>query len=435
MTATDQHLADAYGLRADSAGGLLPKERYLSSDFAALEQAQLWPKVWQWACLEDQVTRPGSYVEYVIGDQSFLVVRGHDERLRAFRNVCLHRGNRLKSGAGRSREIVCGYHAWSWNLDGSVARIPDQDGFPDLDTSCLGLREVLLDTWAGMVFINPDLQAEPLATYLEPLIDKLAGYHLGDHTCTRSLTMPIPANWKTVVDGFLEVYHLQGVHPQLLRFLDDVNTTYDVWGRHSAMYMPMGVPSPRLEVPDDQVTVDELAKPGSGFHGKLLRQSEHFRESDGRAWMEGASVREALTKVGRAEAVHQDRDYSGLTDAQVVDDHHYFAFPNIIFNIDAGHFIASRIRPHETDAEWCYFDMHVFDWLTDEQKAARPAREHLTLEPGDPTGRVPDQDFTQLPGVQKGMHSAGFTHVRLSAQECRVLAFHEEIDRYVFGGR
>jgi hypothetical protein len=154
---------------------------------------------------------------------------------------------------------------------------------------------------------------------------------------------------------------------------------------------------------------------------------------DGIPTLEGISVREALVQAGREDAVETGRDYSELTDDQVSDDYHYFCFPNIIFNINAGHFVASRIRPHETDPEWSYFDMHVFNWLTDEEKANTPPRKHIVLEPGNETGRVPDQDFTQLPSVQKGMHSAGFEFINLSDQECRVLAFHDYVDRYVFG--
>jgi len=221
--------------------------------------------------------------------------------------------------------------------------------------------------------------------------------------------MPIAANWKTVVDGFVEVYHLQGIHPQLLRFLDDVNTTYEVWGRHSAMYMPMGVPSPRLKAPDDDVTLRELSAKGSGYHGKVLRSSRYFREVDGKAELtDGVSVRQALIEAGRAEAEELGRDYSGLTDAQVADDHHYFFFPNVIMNIDAGHFIASRIRPHATDPEQCYFDMHVFDWLSPEQKAARPRAACR--------GRA---GYRGRPGARPGLHRAAHRAARTALQRLR----------------
>ncbi len=432
-TQTDPLRHEREALRTRVAERMLPKARYLSADMHRLEMQRLWPNVWQWACLEEDLGKLGAFRTYEIGDQSVLITRGAERKLRAFYNVCQHRGNRLRTGAGVTREIACIYHHWTWNLDGTLKSIPDRDQFDPMDDACLALRQVRIDTWNGFVFICLDPEAPELLDYLAPLTEKLAPYHFEQQTCTRSVTMPIAANWKTVVDGFVEVYHLQGIHPQLLRFLDDVNTTYEVWGRHSAMYMPMGIPSPRLKAPDDDVTLRELSAKGSGYHGKVLRSSRYFREVDGKAELtDGVTVRQALIEAGRAEAEELGRDYSGLTDAQVADDHHYFFFPNVIMNIDAGHFIASRIRPHATDPEQCYFDMHVFDWLSPEQKAARPRRQHVEVAPGTEVGRVPDQDFTALPTVQLGLHSNGFENVRLSDQECRVLAFHTSLDEYLF---
>jgi len=421
-------------LATRSAERTLPKGRYLSAPWLAAEFRTLWPATWQWACLEQDVAAPGSYATYEIGDQSYLITRAADGVIRAFHNVCLHRGNRLRSGTGTARELACPYHRWTWDLSGQIKQIPDREKFGDLDDTCLSLRAVAVDSWQGFVFINPASNPEPLADYLAPAAGRLDPYHFGEHTCTRSMTLPIPANWKTVVDGFLEVYHLQGLHPQLLRFLDDVNTTYEVWGRHSAMYMPMGLPSPRLGQADDALVLKELGMERSGHHGKMLRRSPWLQERDGKLTMTGGrTVRQALIEVGRAEAAQGHVDYSGLTDDQLVDDHHYFLFPNVIMNIDAGHFIASRIRPHPTDPDWSYFDLHVFDWLSDAERAARPRRKHVDLPPGTDVGRVPDQDFSALPSVQLGMHSAGFEQVRLSDLECRVLAFHECIDGYVLG--
>ncbi len=424
---------DLDGLRARPADRKLPKGRYFSPSMADAERTRLWPKVWQWACLEEDLAKSGAFTTFEIGEQSVLLTRAADGELRAFHNVCQHRGNRLRTGHGVTRELACIYHHWTWNLDGTLKEIPDRDQFDPFDDLCVALRPVRVGTWGGLVFVTLSADAPPLDEWLAPVPERLAPYHFERHTLSRSVTMPIHANWKTVVDGFLEVYHLQGVHPQLLRFLDDVNTTYEIWGPHSAMYMPMGVPSPRLGVDDDAVTLEELAAEDSGYHGKILRSSPHFSERDGTARLDdGVSVRQALIDAGRAEAELLGRDYSGLTDAQVVDDHHYFLFPNVIMNIDAGHFIASRIRPHTTDPEMCYFDMHVFDWMTPEARAARPRRKHVEVEPGTEVGRVPDQDFTALPTVQLGLHSDGFDEVRLSDQECRVLAFHVDLDRYLF---
>lgn len=425
---------DLQDLRVDSERQALPKNRYTSRAMWQAETEKLWAKVWQWACLVDDLPEAGCYAEYQILDQSVLITRDEDLQLHAFHNVCMHRGNRLRTGSGKNADVACRYHSWTWNLDGSLKEITDEEGFHNLDKSCLGLQTVSMDVWQGFVFINLDRDAEPLADYLAPMDDKLGAYRFGQHVRTRSATMPVGANWKTVVDGFVEVYHLHAIHPQLIPFLDDVNTTYDVWGAHSAMYQPIGIASPRLADTSDRVVLDSLAEGGSGYSGKMLRKSPYFSEVDGVAQMqEGVTVRQAVIDAGRMDEASLGLDYGELTDDQLVDDYHYFIFPNIILNVFSGHFIASRIRPDPVDHESCFFDMFVFDMLTDEQKAARPPSKHVILEKGVSVGRVPDQDFTQLPTVQKGLHSNGFAEVLLSDQECRVLAFHQEVDRYVFG--
>lgn len=422
-------------LRIDGDAGLVPKERYLSKAMAELEQEKLWKKVWQWACLEDDVASPGSYYEHLIGDQSILVLRGDDGRIRAFHNVCPHRGNRLRSGSGTLKtELSCHYHKWTWDLIGDLKRVPDRATFPPFDDACYGLRQVRVETWQRFVFINLDPDAEPLRDYLAPLTDRLDPYHWSEHTCTRSVTMPLAANWKTIVDGFIDVYHLQGVHAQLLRLMDDVNTTYETFGRHSAMYMPMGVASPRLADTSEAAVIAELAKPEAGILGKLFRQSAHFgRDADGNATLrDGVTVRQALLEVGRAHEAELGHDYSGLTDTQVVDDHHYFFFPNTVCNVYAGHFICARIRPDSVDHERCSFDMFVFNWLTDDDRAERAARRHRVVDPDTEVGRVPDQDFTALPKVQLGLHSDGIDAIFLNSQEVRVKHFHEVLDHYLF---
>lgn len=422
-------------LRIDSEHGLVPKERYLSPALADLEQEKVWKKVWQWACLEDDVPNPGSYYEHQIGAQSILILRGDDGALRAFHNVCPHRGNRLRSGNGTLKtELSCHYHKWTWDLVGELKRVPDRETFPPFEDACYGLRQVRLETWQRFVFVNLDPDAEPLQDYLAPLTDRLDPYHWGEHVCTRSVTMPMAANWKTIVDGFIDVYHLQGVHPQLLRLMDDVNTTYEVMGRHSAMYMPMGVASPRLADTSEAAVIKELMKPESGILGKLFRQSEHLSqdETGTPALPEGMTVRQALLEVARTHEAELGHDYSGLSDDQVIDDHHYFFFPNMVVNTYAGHFICARIRPDAVDHERCYFDMYIFNWLNPDERAAKPPRRHQYADEETEVGRVPDQDFTALPKVQLGLHSDGIDAIFLNSQEVRVKHFHEVLDRYLF---
>ena len=113
----------AHTVREDAIGPppqrptLVPAQRYYSADFARLEVERMWPKVWQFACTVDHVAEPGDYFEYRCGPYSVLIVRGDDGELRAFQNVCRHRGNSLCAGSGSDlRELRCGYHGWTWDL-------------------------------------------------------------------------------------------------------------------------------------------------------------------------------------------------------------------------------------------------------------------------------------------------------------------------------
>ncbi|HEX5096820.1 MAG TPA: aromatic ring-hydroxylating dioxygenase subunit alpha, partial [Acidimicrobiia bacterium] len=201
--------------------GFLPKARYTSPDFAALEFERLWSRVWQVACRVEQVARPGDYVEYTIGDESVLVVGGDDGTIRAFHNTCLHRGSQLATDVGTFADgcIRCPYHAWKYALDGELVEIVDRDEFTNIpDGMTMHLRSVRVDTFGGFVFVNLDADAEPLADFLDPLASVLAPYHLERMRFRSYLTTIIDANWKAVVDAFNEGYHVQGLHSQILRW-------------------------------------------------------------------------------------------------------------------------------------------------------------------------------------------------------------------------
>ena len=435
MTATVSTY-DAESLRVEPATGKVAKRRYIDREFADLEQRQLWRRVWQWACLLEDVAQVGDFYEYQYADQSVLILRGADGALRAFHNVCPHRGNRLRTGTGTlPDELACNYHRWTWDLRGRLIKVPEREGFPAFDDACFALRQVKVDVWGQFVFINPDPDAEPLHEYLAPLPERVAGYHWEEHTRTSSVTLPMAANWKTMVDGFLDVYHLQGVHPQLLEYTDDVHTTYEQLGKHSAMYMPMGVPSPKARDTSEQGMLNELSKPRSGIMGKMLRESAAFEMVDGVPTLKGGiTVREALIEAGRASAAKLDRDYSALTDEQLIDDHHYFFFPNVIVNAFAGHIVLARMRPDAAAPERCFFDLFVMNWLTDSERLTREPSPHELVAENTKVGRVPDQDFTALPKVQLGLHSDGLEEIFLSThgQEVRVADFHSVLDSYLY---
>ena len=133
-------------LRLQSARDLpavhVPIERYVSQEFHDLEVEKVWKKVWQFACREEQIPEPGDHEVYRISDLSVLIVRGEDQKIRAFHNSCLHRGRALKDEAGRSAEIRCPFHGWAWSLDGSLAEIPCRWDFEHVEKNDYALIRI-----------------------------------------------------------------------------------------------------------------------------------------------------------------------------------------------------------------------------------------------------------------------------------------------------
>ena len=129
---------------------VVPRARYTSPEFAALEFDRLWSRVWQVACREEEIADVGDFSEYLIGDQSILVVRSGPDTVRAFHNTCLHRGTRLADGAGRFPErcIRCRYHAWRYDLDGKLVEVVDREEFGAIPEDA-GLHAVRVDRGAA----------------------------------------------------------------------------------------------------------------------------------------------------------------------------------------------------------------------------------------------------------------------------------------------
>src|SRR5581483_11245009 len=155
-------------------------------------------------------------------------------RVLAHHNACLHRGTRLATGHGTFGDegIRCRYHAWRYGVDGNLLEVVDAHEFDALPEG-LCLAPVNVDCWGGFVFVNLDPHAPPLLDYLQPLPDLLGPYHLEQMRFRGYQSTVLPANWKVVVDAFNEAYHVQGTHPQILPWTDDVSIVYEQLGIHS----------------------------------------------------------------------------------------------------------------------------------------------------------------------------------------------------------
>lgn len=207
------------------AGTALPPRLYRDERLLDAESELIFERTWQLAGHVSALPRPGGYLTAQAGSQPVLVVRDETHRLRAYRNVCRHRASRLLSGAGQCKGAIrCRYHGWTYRFDGSLIGVPEGLAFGDrLQKSALGLHPVRVEEMCGLVFVNLDDDALPLHEMVGDLPQRLAPYRIESLTPFGPGGDGQPANWKVVVENYIEGYHIPIAHPGLMRMLDYKN--------------------------------------------------------------------------------------------------------------------------------------------------------------------------------------------------------------------
>jgi Rieske 2Fe-2S family protein len=195
----------------------------------------IFQRTWQYAGHVSDLPEPGHYVTAMAGDQPVLVLHGADGELRAFRNVCRHRGSELLTGRGRCKQAIrCRYHGWTYDAsDGRLLGVPEHRNFEALDKAKLGLMPARVEVLAGLLFVNLDEDAPPLAAATAGLAPRLERYGIAGlerFSSSKGGSAPDPkgerqastqpANWKIVAENYLEGYHVPIAHPSLMRLLD-----------------------------------------------------------------------------------------------------------------------------------------------------------------------------------------------------------------------
>lgn len=246
---------------------ILPVEAYLSQDWFDREQGEIFSKTWRFAGFAEDLTEPGQHLSVQAGLNNLFIVMGRDHRLRAFHNICRHRGTQLLRAEGKTRKaITCPYHDWTYDLEGRLISVPDKEReFPDLDMTCLGLHKASVDLWRGMLFVHPDAGAPSIIEWfggVEP--------HLGPHRPDELVEYKdaysrheINANWKIVVENYIDAYHLAHLHSGTLAMYDHTKIESGFHGPHFAFHEPLAphyaadleknAPSPLIDhVPEDR---------------------------------------------------------------------------------------------------------------------------------------------------------------------------------------
>jgi choline monooxygenase len=222
-----------------SRAATIPSWCYTRPATFAEESDRIFARTWQLVGREAQVPSPGSYFTAEVAREPLLLVRGSDGRLRALSNVCRHRAGPVAKGEGSCAAFRCGYHGWSYALDGSLSNTPEFEGVEDFDKGSVRLPEFRVETWLGLVFVNLDESPSTLAESLGGLPAELAGRGLEDMTRAASKDWVVECNWKVYVDNYLEGYHIPIVHPGLMKELDYARYETATSGSYSLQRAPI----------------------------------------------------------------------------------------------------------------------------------------------------------------------------------------------------
>jgi Rieske 2Fe-2S family protein len=197
----------------------LPREYYVASEIYAKEQERIFRNRWIAAGRADRLARPGDYALVEIAGESLILVRDADGKMRAFYNVCRHRGTRLcEAESGRlGKAIVCPYHSWSYGFDGALIAAPNMEDVPWFDRADQSLFAAAADVWEGFLFLHLGRRPQALGEVLRPIGDRFAPGNLPRLATVRRIAYDVAANWKLLFQNFSECLHCPPVHPALAR--------------------------------------------------------------------------------------------------------------------------------------------------------------------------------------------------------------------------
>lgn len=346
----------------------LPGRDYHSPEIFELERERIFHEGWYCIAREEDVARPGDFLTAEVIDESVLLVRGREGRLRAFHNVCRHRGSQLCEGSGSFGSLIhCPYHAWGYSLEGRLVATPHVSEEEGLDRDCYGLLTVCLETWEGFVFVAFG-SPPPLDEYLAAEHDAPLAYDrygVGDLRVGARFVYEVRANWKIIIDNFNECLHCPRVHPELVRI----------------------VPLYR------QGKVEE----DDGHWGTLFAEGASSFATDG---VSGLPTLPGLTE-------DDCRRYFGYT-----------LFPNLMVSLLPDAVSATRLTPRAPDHTTV-----VSEYLFRPETIAAPGFDPSRIaEFGDLVSR---QDWTVCEGVQRGIRSRAFDRGVLPSKDRLVHLFAE----------
>lgn len=351
----------------------IPGARYVDPEFLSLERERMWKRAWLYAGHADQLPNPGSWFLMRNTGAPIVVLRDLQGGLRAFYNTCQHRGAPLVTAeSGEARGFVCGYHGWSYTLDGKLTAVRDKRDFVDLDFSCRSLVGVRCERLGNLIFINEDPEAQPLTEHIGPMARELEQYALDTLRLIDSRSYEVQCNVKVLLDAFLEVYHLKSIHQQTVdRFLDHRGMFVTLW--------PNG-------------------------HSRMLTPN---RRPD---WKDPGTI--GMPKIPTITEIPANNNVS------------YHIFPNFVMPASDSGIPLLQFWP--TSDRSCKV---VSSWIGPDYDPAAPNPLWETRIRN--WERILYEDLQYAPQIQESVESKGFKGIPLNYQERRIYHWHEELDRRI----
>ncbi|MEL6404112.1 MAG: aromatic ring-hydroxylating dioxygenase subunit alpha [Chloroflexota bacterium] len=219
----------------------MPAHWYTDPRYLEHEKEKIFWKTWQPVGRVEDVLRVGDFFTCEVVGQPLVVVRGKDEKLRAFYNVCPHRAAVVAHGRGNRKSMQCKYHGWTYDLEGKLMRAPEFEGVKNWNPAEVCLTSVKVETWGPWVFVNLEPTAQPMATVYGTIHDeiKTAGFNIDQMKLVERRDYLIDCNWKVYVDNYLEGYHLPIAHPGLFREVDYDKYEVETFRYYSKQHAPI----------------------------------------------------------------------------------------------------------------------------------------------------------------------------------------------------
>ena len=398
-------------------------EAYISEDYVRAERDRLWRKTWLQAGRVEDIPAAGDFITYDILDDSVLIVRGDDGEIRAFWNVCPHRGRKLvdvpegqRNARGNRKNFVCGFHAWTFDKAGTCTYMMNEHQWQGkLTPERTRLGPVKVDTWGGWLFINLDPEAGPLRDYLEPAATLLDPYQLQNMRPRWRKWVVFECNWKVALEAFNETYHVPGTHPEFMEFGD-----FPGWARNHGLHSNIGYDAPKdmdenqgkLRVgtgEDARVSTAQMqnytwAAANTNTTQTMVDVANRLKDE----LPEGTPPAEVLGYwITKSKQIDAER---GVVWPEVPSSHATQAgtswqiFPNFQIGQAVNNMLCYSARPYGYDPDKCYFEAVVYE-LFPEGEAPQTDWEFTAQADWPP---VLQQDFANMRAVQQGMKSGGF---------------------------